>query len=123
MTILSSHSSSNLTTGTIHNHTVDDIDEISKGNDRGSVTELDTEEPHSNKWSDLSYTYWPENQLGLPENKCWGIQGNIFIRIHIEGGHHVGPVFNFNFQSNKWGIELEDAGVREGPMPDCMQEK
>ena len=44
MTILSSHSSSNLTTGTICNGTVDDIDNISKGNDGESVTEPDTEE-------------------------------------------------------------------------------
>ena len=73
MTILSPHSSSNLTTGTVHNCTVDDIDNISKGNDRESVTEPDTEEPHSDKWSDSSYTYWPENQLGLPENNYWGV--------------------------------------------------
>ena len=49
-----------------------------------------------------------------------GIESNISIRIHIEGSHYVSPVFNFNFQSNKWGREQEDAGVREGPMPDCM---
>ena len=73
MTILSFHSSSDLTTGTVHNCTVDDIDDISEGNDGESVTEPDTEEPHSNKWSDSSYTYWPENQLGLPENNYWGV--------------------------------------------------
>ena len=78
MTILSSHSSSNLTTGTVHNCTVDEIDDICKGNDRESVTEPNTEEPHSNKWSDLSYTYWPENQLGLPENNYWGIHFSDF---------------------------------------------
>ena len=73
MTILSSHSFSNLTTGTVHNCTVDDIDNISEGNDGESVTEPDTEEPHSDRQSDSSYTYWPENQLGLPENNYWGI--------------------------------------------------
>ena len=52
-----------------------------------------------------------------------GFEGNISIRIHVEGSHHVGPVFNFNFRSNKQGREQEDEGVREGLMPNCMREK
>jgi hypothetical protein len=70
MTILSSHSSYNLTAGTILNRVVYDIDNISEGESNGgeSVTEPDTE-PHGNKHSD----YRPENQLGLPENQYWGV--------------------------------------------------
>jgi hypothetical protein len=52
-----------------------------------------------------------------------GFEGNISIRIRIEGCHHTGPVFNFNFQLNKWGREREDADAGGKPMPDCMQEK
>jgi hypothetical protein len=48
-----------------------------------------------------------------------GFESNISIRIHIEGSHYVGLVFNFNFQSSKQRREREDAGIREGPMPDC----
>jgi hypothetical protein len=52
-----------------------------------------------------------------------GFEGNIYIRIHVEGRHHTGPVFNFNFQSNKRGREREDVDAEGEPMPDCMQEK
>jgi hypothetical protein len=71
MTILSSHSSYNLTAGTILNCIVYDIDNISKGesNGRESATEPNTE-PHGNKHSD----YRPDNQLGLPENQYWGVR-------------------------------------------------
>jgi hypothetical protein len=74
MTIPSSHSSYNLTAGTIRNCAVYDIDNISEGEDNGgeSVTEPDTE-PHGDQ-SD----YGPENQLGLPENQYWGVRFSDF---------------------------------------------
>ena len=68
---MTSLESSNLTTGTVRNHTVIDIDDISKGerNDGESRTEPDIE-PHGNEQSDWDYE--PENQLGLPEYQYWG---------------------------------------------------
>ena len=75
MTILSFPSSRNLTGGTIRNHVVYDIDDISECeiNGRESVTESKTE-PHGDKESD----YGPENQLGLPENQS----------VHFSGFDH-----------------------------------
>jgi hypothetical protein len=66
MMIPSFPSSHNLTTSTIHNHIVYDIDDITKGEINGgeSVNESETE-PHGDKELD----YGPENQLGLPENQ------------------------------------------------------
>jgi len=69
-------SSSNLITGIVRNRTVDNIDNISEGNDGESVTEPDTEEPHGDKWSDSSYEL--HNQLGLPENHYWGVRSSDF---------------------------------------------
>jgi hypothetical protein len=70
MTIPSSHSSYNLTAGTIRKCIMYDIDSISKGEANGveSVTEPDTE-PHDDKQSDFR----PENQLGLLENQHWDV--------------------------------------------------
>jgi len=67
MAILSSHSSSNHTTGTTCNHVMYDIDDISKGESNGgeSVTEPNTHDDQSD--------YRPQNQLGLLENQYWGV--------------------------------------------------
>jgi hypothetical protein len=56
--------------------------------------------------------------LTFSDLKCL-FKGNICIKLHIEGGHHVGPV-NFNLQINKRGREQED---EERPMPDRRHEK
>ena len=117
MTILSSHSSSNLTTDTVHNCTVDDIDDISEGNDGENVTEPDTEEPHSNKWSDSSYTYWPENQLGLPENNYWGV---CFSDFDEESNKQHEFLFNcrdgLNWWFNRGDVKYTNAGVQLDPV-------
>ena len=109
-----SHSSSNLTTGTVHNRTVDDIDDISEGesNDR-----------RGNEHSDS--IDWPENQLGLPENQYyWGVRSSDFDEESNKQGKFL---FNCKDGLNWWfnvaDVKYANAGVQVDPVANSSGSK
>jgi len=113
MAILSSHSSSNHTTGTTCNHVVYDIDNISEGKSNGgkSVTEPDTH--------DDQLDYRPQNQLGLPENQYWGVH---FLDVDSNKESNKQGEFLFNYRDglNWWfnigDVKYANSGVQVDPV-------